>query len=433
MAGKKVPVITPKLCGGYKIPTGNKDSSALYHPALNQVWIFGSTTKNELALIHAHESMHMYTTSLQPSQLLFLRAELLGYVDRPGKDCFDGIVETVCEACFWAETKLGIEDIPFMIRDAKYPDIFSALIELSQNIASNDPESSANEKTLKEAVNAICILLMHIVPHRPGIELELINIIAGLPLPRDCKNKWSIFLDIYVKLDAKWKKTEELKKLFSLILPKDSHRFVSDMVIFLLGALKVVHTRPEIITAVFPVLLLLLTQASFVILPFIYIRESAGKYEAEIKLVHSTSKSNEGSSAASMQQEAFMKSKEKGILCGAAPFFVPLLNESNKYMISDTKDRTYKCFGQLLEILPDLIKAHLLTKNNCPGCRTFFQGDIFESAVEAIINIPESTKQKMIQSVKGYDKFLATDAMDIIQDAQKLNSTPKAVRSYDFL
>lgn len=434
MNKKNVSVITPKLCGGYRMPTGSKNSIALYHPAINQVWIFGSIAEDELALIHAHESMHMCTTSLQPPQLLLLRAELLGFVDRPGINCFDEIVETVGEACFWAQTRLEIEDIPYMIQDAKYPDTFNAIIELGRRIASNAPEDLAEEKALKEAVVGLCILLMHIIPHHPDMGLELIQIIADLPLPKNCQNRWLIFQDLYLKLDGKWQKTNELKKLFTLALPIDSHRFVSDMVIFLFGALKVVHNKPEIITAVFPVLLSLLTQASFVLLPFIYIKKIKRKYEAEIKLVHSTSKSNEEPfGAASLQQEAFIKSKEKGILCGAAPVFVSLINESNKYRISDAKDRTYKCFGYLLEILPDLLKAHILTENNCPGCCAVFQGDIFESAIETIINISEGTRQKMIQSAKEYDKFLTTGAMDIIQDARNLNSTPQAFRSYDFL
>jgi len=416
------------------MPTSSKDLIALYHPAINQIWISGSVSEDDLALIHAHESMHMYTTSLQPSQLLLLRAELLGFVDRPGTDCFDEIIETVCEACFWAQTRLEIEDIPHMIQDAKHPDTFSALIELSQKIASNAPENSDKEKALKEAVVGVCLLLMHIIPHHPDMGLELIRIIAALPLQENHESRWRIFQDLYVQLNAKWQETNEFKELFTLVLPRDSHRFVSDMVIFLFGALKVVHHRPEIITAVFPVLLLLLTQASFVLLPFIYIRKIKRKYEAEIKLVHSTSKSNEDpSQAASLQQEAMIKSKEKGILCGAAPVFVSLINESNKYRISDAKDRTYKCFGYLLEILPDLLKAHILTENNCPGCCAVFQGDIFESAIETIINISEGTRQKMIGSAKEYDKFLTTGAMDIIQDARNLNSTPQAFRSYDFL
>ncbi len=434
MSTKNISVITPKLFGGYIMPTASKDLIALYHPAINQVWISGSTSEEELSLIHAHESMHMYTTSLQPSQLLLLRAELIGSVDRPGIECFDEIVETVCEACFWAQTKLGIEDIPYIIQDAKYTDVFSALIELSQKIASNALGKSTKEKRLKEAVIGVCMLLMHIIPQRPHSGLELIRIIADLPLQEGHVNRWRIFQDLYMKLNAEWQKTNELKELFSLALPIDSHRLASDMVIFLLGALKVIHHKPDVITAVFPVLLSLLTQASFVLIPFIYLKEINGGYKAEIKIIHSTSKSSEAPcKAASLQQNILIKSKEKGISCGAGHVFVSLINESNRYRISNAKDRTYKCFGYLLEILPDLLKTHIIPKNNCPGCCAVFQGEIFESAIETIINISEGTKQKVIRSAKEYDEFLATGTMDIIQDAWKLNSTPQAFRSYDFL
>lgn len=434
MNTKNVSVITPKLCGGYRLPSKSKDSIAIYHPAINQIWISEPVSEEDLALIHAHEAMHMQTTSLQPSQLLLLRAELLGFVDRPGTDCFDEIVETVCEAWFWSQTRLAIEHIPYMIEDAKYPNTLSALFELSQKIVTNNDKDLAKEKALKEAVDGICLLLMHIIPQQPNTGLKLIQTIAELPLPNNCQNGWAIFQDLYVKLNVEWQKTNELKELFTLMLPKDSHRFVSDMVIFLFGASKVVHSKPETITAVFPVLLSLITQARFVLLPIIYIRKIKKKYEAEIKLVHSTSTSNEElSEIISLQQVAFIKSKEKGILCGAASVFTSLINESILYRTSGSKDRIYKCFGYLLEILPDLLKKHILAENNCPGCCAVFQGDIFESAIEAIIKISEGTRQKMIQSAKEYDKFLTTGAMDIIQDAWNLNSAPQAFRSYDFL
>lgn len=434
MKKKNVSVITPKLCGGYRMSTGNKDLRAIYHPAINQIWISGGISEDDLALIHAHESMHMYTTSLQPSQLLLLRAELLGRIDRPGTDCFDEIVETVGEACFWAQTRLAIEDISYMIQDAKYPETFSALIELSRKIASNAPQDIPKEKALKEAVVGVCTLLIHIIPHCPDMGLELIQIIIDLPVPKNCQNSWLIFQDLYKELNTKWQKENKLKKRFSLVLPKDSHRLVSDMAIFLFGALKIVHHRPEIITAVFPVLLLLLTQASFVLLPFIYIEKIKGKYTAKIKVIHSTQKSDEDLyEAISLHKEIMDRNKENGISCGAAPMFVSLINESNKYRILDAKDRTYKCFGHLLEILPDLLRTYILTKNNCPGCCAVFQGEIIESAIETLINISEGTRKKMIQSVKEYDKFLTTGAMDIIQDAWNLNSTPQASRSYDFL
>ena len=178
METKRRIVITPKLCGGFRMPTGSTESTALYHPAINQIWIRGSVPEDMLALMHSHEAMHVYTTSLQPSQLLLLRAELLGTVDRPEIKYLDEIVETVCEACFWAQTRLEIEDIPHMIQDAKYPDTFQALIDLGYKIALSTGGNSVDETTLKEAVVGVCLFLMHIIPCQPDSGRDILRLIA---------------------------------------------------------------------------------------------------------------------------------------------------------------------------------------------------------------------------------------------------------------
>jgi len=430
---QELPVITPLCCKGYRMPFEGKAVEAEFQPAINQIWIKGFLTNGESSLIHAHEAMHFYTTCLQPSQLLLLRAELLGYVDRPSTDCLVDIVETVCEACFWTQTNLGLDDIPYIIQDAEHSDVLRDLFEVSKNIIIAN-SFQVTEKGLKEVVAGICMLMMNIIPKHPNEGLRILNIIKKLPLPRSIGNRWSIYYDLHEKLYYQWERTKNYRDLFTLMLAMDSHRYVADMINFINAALRTVHLRPRTITAVFPVLLSLLTQASFVLLPFLYIKPKETWYEAEIKIIHSTSNSeDELRKTVLLQEEAIKKNEKKGIDCGTAQVFLRLINEAQKYRISTRENRTKDCFSELLTLLPNLLGTHIKPKNNCPGCSTVFQGDLFTCALDNIINMSNADAHMLIDKIEHYSQFLQTDTMRIIQRCFKLPSIPKAICRYEYL
>jgi hypothetical protein len=428
-----LPVITPLCCKGYRMPVENRAVEAEFQPAINQIWIKGFLTNEESSLIHAHEAMHVYTTSLQPSQLLLLRAELLGYVDRPSTDCLVDIVETVCEACFWTQTKLGLEDIPYIIQDAEHSDVLSTLFEVSKNIIIAN-SVQVTENGLKEVVAGICLLMMNIIPNHPSKGVEILNIIRKLPLPGTISNRWSIYYDLHRKLYQQWEQKKDYMDLFTLMLVIDAHRYVADMINFINAALRTVHLRPRTITAVFPVLLSLLTQASFVLLPFMYIKPKEEKYEVEIEIIHSTSDSEaELRKTVSLQEEIIKNNEREGVECGAARVFLRLINEAQKYRISTGGNRTRECFSELLTLLPDLLSTHIKPKNNCPGCSMVFQGDVFVGALDAVSKLPNKPTQAIINEIDHYGHFLQTDAMKIIQRRFKLPSIPKAICKYEYL
>jgi hypothetical protein len=64
---EELPVIAPLCCKGYRMSLEGKAGGDEFHPAINQIWINGFLTDKESSLVYAHKTMHVYTTSFQPS------------------------------------------------------------------------------------------------------------------------------------------------------------------------------------------------------------------------------------------------------------------------------------------------------------------------------------------------------------------------------
>ena len=429
----KIPVITPKLYGGYRLPAINRTLTPVYFPAINQIWV-NSLPPEENIVALAHEGMHVCTISLQPAQLLPLRAELLRLRDRPEAIHFDDIVETVCEVNFWSETRLEISDIPFMIKEAKYPKFFEDVIEYAELIAKKAESNLTHEKALKEAISGLCLLLMHLIPHNPNSGRSLIKAIYDIPVLKNWQNRWQVLYSLYFQLEAKWGKSPDLKRQFSIVLPIDNHRCIVDMIIFLSAVLKVVNYNPGVITAVFPVILLLLSQASFMVLPVIHVSDVDKDCKAIVDLIHTTGKSKVADVISHTQQKANLTIRKKGIQCGANPISIKLLNESGRFERSSSKNRTWKFVEHILNILPGLVETNIFKKKfNCSGCERIFEGEIFSSALNTIINMSDKTKLAVVDAAKAYDNFLLTDTMNIIEDTWDLKYKPVAIRNYRFI
>ena len=155
-------------------------------------------------LAFAHEAMHAHTIILQPAQLTPLRAELLGYIDRPNEKCFDDIVETVCEASFLGRTRLGVDDIELMFSEAKYPEMLTMLFELAKRLAGRSPSHCEGTTRLKEAIMGLCLLLMHIAPHQAKLGQAIMQRLSRFPTPAAWQDQRQVFLYYYAELHKEW-------------------------------------------------------------------------------------------------------------------------------------------------------------------------------------------------------------------------------------
>ena len=427
-------VVTPRLWGGYELPA-IAGIRPVYHPALNQVWIERSSLPEaQLTVALAHEAIHAQSIGLQPAQLIPLRAELLGYVDRPNEECFDDIVETVCEASVWGLTRLGMKDIESMVSEAKYPDMFATLLELAKRLAAEDQRDEEDATRLKEAVMGLCLLLMHIVPYRPGLGLTILQRLRPSAIPLGWQERYQVFLYYYGELQKEWDRNAQLQEQMTLVLPTDIHRGVADMVLFLSAALRVVHARPETFTAVLPTLLLLVTQATFVLLPIISLGKAGRRYGAKIQVVHSTSKSRKAPNRALERQRRIeAEARDQGIVCCASPIFLALVETSLTFASSNKPDRVPECFQAILRMLPHLLRRHLTSRANCERCRQIFQGDVFDAALTTVMSMSRANYHAAVRAASSYQEFLVKDMPHVIQETWGLPELPRASRRYGFL
>jgi len=427
-------VVTPRLWGGYEWPA-MAGIRPVYHPALNQIWIERSSLpETHLTLAFMHEAIHAQGIGLQPAQLIPLRAELLGYMDRPDARCFDDIVETVCEASIWGLTRLGLPDLESMVSVAKYPDLFAALLDLAKRLAAADQGNAQDAARVKEAVMGLCLLLMHIVPYRPRFGPTILQRLRQCAFPPGWQERYQVFLHYYAELQRQWEQNTPLQEQMALVLPADIHRGVSDMVLFLSAALRVVHAKPETVTAVLPTLLLLVTQATFVLLPVLTLGKTGRRYGARIEVVHSTFQSRKAPNRAlERQRQIEAEAKNQGIVCGASSIFLALVETSLTFASSNRPDRVPKCFQAILRMLPDLLKRHLTSRVNCERCRQIFQGEVFEAALTTVMGMSRADYRAAVQATSSYQEFLLKSMPHVIQETWGLSELPQASRRYRFL
>jgi hypothetical protein len=433
-SGSGPAVVTPRLWGGYELPA-IAGIRPVYHPALNQVWIERSSLPEaQLTLALAHEAVHAQSIGLQPAQLIPLRAELLGYVDRPNERCFDDIVETVCEASVWGLTRLGMKDIESMVSVAKYPDLFATLLELAKRLAAEGQGDGEDATRLKEAVMGLCLLLMHIVPYRPRLGPTILQRLGQFPILPSWQERYQVFLYYYAELQKEWEQNTQRQEQMTLVLPMEIHRGIDDMVLFLSAALQVVHSRSETFTAVFPTLLLLVTQATFVLLPIISLGKTGRRYGAKIQVVHSTSKSRQAPNRAlDLQRRIEAEAKDHGVVCSASPIFLALVEVSQRFASSNKPNRIPECFQAILQMLPHLLKRHLTSRANCERCKQIFQGDVFDSALATVMGMSRADYRAAVRAASNYQEFLLKDMPHIIQETWGLPELPQASRRYRFL
>ena len=280
----------PAIWQSFRMP-GNL---AEFHPGISQIWVFQDRIQSKLdeTATLTHEYLHVYSASFQAAYMLAIRAELLGYCDRPDHNCFEDIVETVAELLLWVIHRFDETDLTSCLKASHFPHLFREIVGIARQWASVAHNSLSPLERLKECVGGICLLLMHLVPQKPASGRQICAVLSELPAPDHWLNRSDVFALLYPKLNVKWKTNQHLEDLFVPTLKNDHHRFVSDLITFLGASIQVMYRRHTAVIKTFPALLALLSQGSFVMIPMIYLRNLESKPQAVLRIIHPTSRTS---------------------------------------------------------------------------------------------------------------------------------------------
>ena len=427
-------IIAPGLWCGYRLPSAKRHLKPTYYPAINQVWISGSFSQRKIYSIISHELIHAFSASLQPPRLLPLNS-VLNQRGIPWTDHFEDIIETIAELCYSAHLSLPkVDKIRRYGERTRYPLIYEELVGIWMTTVDKASPELPKKVALEEALRGLCVLSMHIIPHRPQTGFAIFRAMKDISPPDNWLKSQDIWFTYYRELDKKINKTKILKKQFTLAMPVGEHRFIADTVFFIATVIERVLLEPDIVTAVFPTLLELLTQESFILLPVLLVEETHGKSRVHIKIIHTTYRSRRTPDRAAFarEKEAAEMAKE-GRYCCVTPIFVTIIRRSRQFRLSNNKDRSYKCFQAMLELLPNLLKEKKFTKSRCSGCILLGRDEQFQSACDTIINMSLKAKRALVKAAKDYERFLLIDTACAIQEEWELPEAPRPVCHYSFL
>jgi len=424
--------IPTMLSKGYRLPfgTSGENVDAIYCPAINQIWTLGRMTWDKIRLVLSHEFIHAFTSSLQPPRLLPLNSVLCGQQKDPWVEYFEDVVETIAEVYFQVSMGSPLTSrVKAYCKRARYPAVYAELAELWKKTVAKASEELPKSIAMELAIRGLCMLLTHIVPRQPQTGLVIIRAIQDILLPDRWRTSQDIWGTLYRRLDKKIATDETLRNQFTLTMPAGAHRYIADMVFFVAAAISKVELDPDTVTAVFPTLLELITQESFAVLPVICVSQIDGAPRAEVRITHTSYRSRRTADRVAFVQ--MKESVEMGEVCCTTPIFAVLINRSRQFRLSNSKDRTYKCFETMLGLLPGLLKASLQRKTNCPGCLLLHREEVFQAGCETIMAMTSKYKRAFVKAAEGYGRFLKTENMRLIQERWHL--LPRPIRCYRFL
>jgi len=422
------------LCKGYLLPSPAKDDfDARYCPVLNQIWTFGKFPGASFEHVYSHEFIHVYMTSLQPPRLVLLNSIFQN--KHVPSECFEEIVETACELYYQIQINMpDIACIKAYCKSARFPEMYSILADIWLRTLANADTAISREVAMEAAIRGLSIFLMHIVTKYPGTGLVVLKALYDIDPPIKWQKSQEIWSFFYKKLDEKIWANKDLQKQFHLAFPMGVHRSIADAIHFTASAIEMVRHDPYIVKAIFPTLLELLTQGSFVLLPVINIKENKKRFIAEIKLIHTTYRTPRVPDrlAIALKSQA-SELEKKQTHCLMASFFVSLVEQSKSFRISNSQDRTYKCYMNLLQTLANLLEINLDKTTHCSGCMLLLRDKYFQNICKNILNMSSSTLKNMIEIAKDYENFLLHDTTKLIRDDKGWNISIRTLKAYNFL
>ena len=173
--------------------------------------------------------------------------------------------------------------------------------------------------------------MMHIVPRHPNSGLDMLNIMQNIDPPSNWTKSQDIWFNFYREMDKILWSDKKLQHQFILAMPIGIHRYIADTIHFITSALKEAKKDTRIITAVFPTLLELLSQESFILLPVISVKNIKANYQAEIKVIHTTYRSPRvPDRLGRTEQKQYLELRRENKCCLCVPLFVSLVHPGNE-------------------------------------------------------------------------------------------------------
>jgi len=428
-------IITPGFWGSFRLTAGAGQAAAIYHPAINQIWMDDKLSRNEREIAYLHEGTHALTMCFQTPQLLALQAELTGtaYLLPSGKH-FEDLVEVVCATYFLVHTGLEITPRYLVETDPQRHRLGAELIEIAEGIAQKATRKISPEKAVREALAGLCTLIMHIIPYRTNLGPAILKMMRSIPIPEYWEDQWQVFYHFYSELQKlRLNSTRKLRQ-FDLNLVPDAHRDLLDMCVNLARTICSVPTRAVAVTATFPTILMVLTMRCFRFVPILYLRTAGLQNEVDIDVDHVSHRSLKNmTEAVSKQQEILRESEAKNQPCHAAKLFITIAEKTRPFITSSAKDRSVCCFRLLLDTVPSQLKRLMNAQRICPRCGVFRTTPMVLWAYNMIITMPKRIRTKLLDAVENYESWLKSGGMKVVRDERGLAQTPKAIVKYRFL
>ena len=393
---------------GYRLPGyHNQRFTAAFLPDLSQVWTNPFLAKGMVERALVEEIVHATSTQYRPAQLYPAMNRLSGEKTRPADAEFYDLIEGLYFASIplFKERPVDARCLP------RYPPEHRAIgkrvLGVARKLAEQADPSLFKRASARDALWAIWVFLLYVVPTCPGQAYAILDLLERFPVQARW-NRAHLFRQIYAWFTPLVLNDPELH--FSIARPQEPHRNVEILVQFLLLATSASADR---LLPVVPSLLDICSLGLSTFVPIVWLRQRRGRILANVELFDQTPSRLLAAKRRPHSSVVLKREGARARLCPAGRFQARIhriLSDCHGTCLTrGLTERIRSLLEFICTAIVDLAVRMREAADQCSYCRAVIRDGAFLRHAQSLASAPDQLRPKVISAMFGYEEWLRRD------------------------
>ena len=182
----------------------------------------------------------------------------------------------------------------------------------------------------------------------------------------------------------------------------------------------------------FPVILNLLTLGTVICIPIVHVKEHHDNYDAAISIIHAERETEQLTQRAFKVQSALLERvQEAGADCLCTRYFTDFVSQIESHRNSTDPNRIVHLIQHILKNLN--LEEFQRHDYPCFYCQRTFAVPDLQNAIETINLMLKKEGTQLIKIAGLYERWLLSDAMNLIKNVLRLEKPIRVRKNYQYL
>jgi hypothetical protein len=410
--------VVPRPTFAYCCPGSSTSWTACYVPHLHQVWTNPFLPQKYAAYALPEEWIHATTAAFRPPQLHPLMNYLTGTESHATAADFADIVEVVYLAMCLLATDRPVHRRYVPEANAPCRQACERIVDLARRSAAASSGYASATHARHEALWAITLFLMYVVPRHPGqlpIILEMLDAIGPKPF---WQTHSELFLHFFSKVREALMHLPPELRVFSVTEPREPHRDVQMMLKLIPNITCLSASR---LLSVFPALIGALSLAVTSFVPIVWMHYKHGRIQASVSLLDQTSELCPVRGQL-LPEHAIHYLYGESQICDC-----PLMRFYRRFMLFlgrmiRAKDllRPATFMIRIMKGIPAHLQFLLAEQSGdrkgCPLCKGFVPADLIQTALISLRQYTPRLLDHLKQIIDGYEGWFREKGLENVRE-----------------